>query len=512
MKTLKHILIITLWLLSTGLHAQPFTNGTQLFDESYVHQIDIISANTALWDTLSMHYFLGNYKYTECSVSIDGNLVDSIGIKEKGNFSNWGSARPKKPLKIDFSEYRSNQKYDGLKKVNLSNGFQDPSMMHDALCYKILRDAGLPAPRTSYAKVFLNGAYWGLYILVEEPDKKFLDDRMPDKNGNLYKCNNSNLEWEGNLRTSYTDNFEQSLKFNGDTSFTDLITLHDKINNTPSHFRDTLDAYFNVDTFLKCMAVDYLSANWDNILGHGRNFSLYHSTTDNRFHWIPWDYNLAFSDYSIDLLWSTIGTGTPLSPLWTKCMDDSSLKSDYFGYVCDINTNYFTNTHLDNYIDDIKTLIRPALNLDPNYAYTVSDFDQIINNDFSVNEQLPDGSTYPITYKGIKSLITERHNLANSELNAYGYNCGPASTQTEEQINNNLNLYPNPASSYFMIDNNPSQNTTIEVYNIFGQLVHSQILNDSSARIETSNWAKGIYFTKFIFADNSSTMKKVIVE
>lgn len=511
MKTQQRILIITLWLLSTGLCAQPFTNGTQLFDESYVHQINFISSNTDLWDTLSMRYFLGSSAYTECSVSIDGNLLSGIGLKEKGNFSNWGTSGRKKPLKIDFSEYLSNQKYDGLKKVNLSNGFQDPSMMHDALCYKILRDAGLPAPRTSYAKVSLNGVYWGLYVLVEEPDKKFLNDRLPDKNGNLYKCNSSNLEWEGNLQTSYTDNFEQSLSFNGDTSFTDLITLHDKINNTTSHFRDTLDAYFNIDTFLKCMAVDYLTANWDNMIGHGRNFSLYHSTTDGRFHWIPWDYNLAFSDYFIDLLRTSTLGGTP-SPLWTKCMNDPTLKADYLSYVCDINTNYFINTYLDNYIDNIKNLIRPDLNIDPNYTYTINNFDQVIEEDAVATEFYPDGTSYTTTYKGIKSLIAERHDLANNELIINTYTCALTSTQPEKEMSYNLNLYPNPASSYFMIDNNFTLYATIEVYSILGQLVHSQILNDKSTRIETGNWIKGIYFTRFTFADKSSIMKKVIVE
>lgn len=144
------------------------SNGTQLFDESFVHRIDVTFQQTSFWDSLSNYYDEGfnfgtDVKYMMGSVTVDGTVIDSIGVKQKGFFSNWGAGDSfKKPLKISMNQYVSSQKYDGLRKINLSNGFQDPSMMRDALAYKFMRSAGLDVPRTAYTKLYLNGTYWGL--------------------------------------------------------------------------------------------------------------------------------------------------------------------------------------------------------------------------------------------------------------------------------------------------------------------------------------------------------------
>ena len=211
-------------------------NGTEMFDESYVHEIRVTFEQENFWDSLEYYYAqyndgLADKQYMIASVEIDGTIVDSVGVRQKGYFSNWGSEGLKEPLKIDFAEYVDGKRYDGLKKINLQNGFQDPSMMRDALAYKFMRDAGVAAPRSSYAKVYLNDTYWGLYVVVEQVDNKFVKNWFENNDGNLFKCiNNTSLKWQGSSQTAYEDEF--ALKTNEELDNWDhFIELVDKIND-----------------------------------------------------------------------------------------------------------------------------------------------------------------------------------------------------------------------------------------------------------------------------------------
>ncbi len=50
-----------------------------------------------------------------------------------------------------------------------------------------------------------------------------------------------------------------------------------------------LEAVFNVDSFLRYMAVMVTVSSWDYYPYTGNNFYLYNNPGTNRFEWIPWD-------------------------------------------------------------------------------------------------------------------------------------------------------------------------------------------------------------------------------
>jgi spore coat protein CotH len=43
-----------------------------------------------------------------------------------------------------------------------------------------MREAGAVVPRVGFAKVYVNDEYWGLYLLVEQIDKTFLDAHLTE--------------------------------------------------------------------------------------------------------------------------------------------------------------------------------------------------------------------------------------------------------------------------------------------------------------------------------------------
>ena len=75
----------------------------------------------------------------------------------------------------------------------------------------------------------------------------------------------------------------------------------------------------------------------------------------------------------------------------------------------------------------------------------------------------------------------------------------------------NIHIYPNPAEDYLIVaaDKNISQ---IEVCNILNQRVEVIASNQSNIKINTSNYAKGVYLLKITLSDNSTLSKKVVVK
>ena len=107
-----------------------------IFDTSYVHQINI-EISEEDWEDLKANP-LDKTKY-KVNVTIDGNKVNSVSFATKGNTSLSSVAADSNSdrysFKINFSKYDKEQTYQGIKKLNLSNIYSDPTYMKDYLSY-----------------------------------------------------------------------------------------------------------------------------------------------------------------------------------------------------------------------------------------------------------------------------------------------------------------------------------------------------------------------------------------
>ncbi len=293
---MKKILLATgvLLLSVCAMYAQ--NSGTHLFDNSVLHEVRFEFTESNFLNILTTNFdnaTAGSVPYLMAKVTIDGEEVDSVGVRYKG-FTSYTSGGAKNPLKIDFNKFVSGKKYDGLKKINLTNGTGDPSMQRDPVCYDLLRHSGVNASRTSFAKVYFNDEYRGVYTIIEQVDKTFLKENFADPEGNLFKNQGwSDLEWLGTSIDSYKEAFD--LKTNKEEDdWSGFVHLMDVINNSPDDsFPAAIHEVFDVDLFLKTLAVDVATNNWDSYLEHGRNWYMYEDSVSGIFHWIPWDYNLA---------------------------------------------------------------------------------------------------------------------------------------------------------------------------------------------------------------------------
>lgn len=158
---------------------------TRLFDTGKVHTIDIVMDD---WD--GFLETCENEEYAACSVVIDGEAYQNVGLRAKGNtslrsVSSMGSDRYS--FKIEFDQYDDTKSYYGLDKLCLNNLIQDNTYMKDYLTYQMMDIFGVDSPLCSYVFITVNGEDWGLYLAVEGVEDGFLQRNYGSDAGELYK-------------------------------------------------------------------------------------------------------------------------------------------------------------------------------------------------------------------------------------------------------------------------------------------------------------------------------------
>lgn len=128
--------------------------------------------------------------YVRADFWFDDELVPDVAVRSKGNASLWETLRlgsPRFGYKIDFNLFNRARSFHGLKKINLNNGWTDPTLIRECLAYEIFEQMGIPTPRSSFVDLWLNDLHLGLYTMVEQVDLTFLARNFPKADGNLYK-------------------------------------------------------------------------------------------------------------------------------------------------------------------------------------------------------------------------------------------------------------------------------------------------------------------------------------
>jgi len=161
---------------------------TTLFDDSFVHTVDIV-VDEDDWDGMLEN--AADKEYIISTIVIDGEAINNVAIRTKGNSSLRDilkSDSDRYSFKIEFDHYDESLSYLGLDKLALNNMYQDNTYMKDYLAYQMLDFMDADAPLASYANVTVNGENWGLYLAVEAVEDSFIDRVYgTDSNGDLYK-------------------------------------------------------------------------------------------------------------------------------------------------------------------------------------------------------------------------------------------------------------------------------------------------------------------------------------
>lgn len=127
--------------------------------------------------------------YISVDMNINGETFENVGIKPKGNSSLTqvvSSDSDRYSFKIKFDKYNKEQTCYGLDKLTLNSNYSDNTLMKEYISYDMMREMGVECPLVSYAKITVNGEYWGLYLALEAYDHSFLERNYGTTDGNLY--------------------------------------------------------------------------------------------------------------------------------------------------------------------------------------------------------------------------------------------------------------------------------------------------------------------------------------
>jgi spore coat protein CotH len=220
------------------------------------------------------------FTYFSGTVSVDGQVVDNVGVRKKGFLGSMSAERPS--LKIKFDKYVDDQRLEGLKRMTLNNSRQDPSLQRQCVAFERYRAAGLVAPRCNWAKITVNGESLGVYVHVDSLKRPFIRRNFPDDSGTL---------WEGTLsdfRPEWMPSFQQ--KTNEDTDDASrLWAVLEALEASDEALYDALNAHIDMEQFFTFWAMEVLTGHWDGYAGNTNNFYLYQRPDDDdRFTFIPW--------------------------------------------------------------------------------------------------------------------------------------------------------------------------------------------------------------------------------
>jgi hypothetical protein len=108
-------------------------------------------------------------------------------------------------------------------------------------------------------------------------------------------------------------------------------------------------------------------------------------------------------------------------------------------------------------------------------------------------------TTYTVTKTQCKSVTTDEITVTVSPV---GIN--------ELNINNAFTLQPNPTNGLINISSR-FEMQRIEVINVAGQILLSELVNTKSHQLQLQNFSEGIYFVQVVYPNGLSTVKKVVV-
>jgi len=296
-----------------------------LFDQNVVHTFEIEVPAVALAE---LDADPAAEKYVEGSLLFGGERLEAIGVRYKGSVGAFlgctAGPQPFQPsgaktctklsLKLKINWNGANTEFFGQRKIQLHSMNLDTSLMRDRLGYLLFAEAGVAAPRSTHARVVINGEFVGLFALVEQIDGRFIQDRFDDGKGNLYKevwpfgadgDVRPRFQLIAGLRTNEDDDPSTEIieSFVSDLLDSGAPTDEEAARRVLSQWTD-LEAFVAYAVVDRAIHHDDGPFHWYCIDGpcEPHNFYFYEEPTSRRVHIIPWDLDNSLQGWTPEAL------------------------------------------------------------------------------------------------------------------------------------------------------------------------------------------------------------------
>ena len=231
----------------------------------------------------------GPFNWYPADLVVDGVAVAEVGLRKKGLIGSLSTSKPS--LKVDMDTYVDGQTLGGLERLTLNNSVSDPSLLKQCLGYQLFRDAGIPAPRCSFAHVTANGDDLGVYVNVEPVKKDFLRWAFDgDDDGDLYEGTLSDF------RVGWTQTYEPDTEDTDPTRVPILQVANALTIADDDAMLAALAEVLDVDAFIQFWAMETLVGHIDGYSGNVNNYYVYVPERTGKMVFIPWGIDAIFLD------------------------------------------------------------------------------------------------------------------------------------------------------------------------------------------------------------------------
>jgi spore coat protein H len=327
------------------------------------------------------------FDYVHATLQVEDWSFADVAVRFKGNGSYLRATRgggDKISLKVDLNKYVKGQKLAGVTTLNFQNNITDVGWMNEVLAYRLYRDAGALAPRTTYAQVYLTvegveeKRYLGLYSVSENVDENFAEDRFGTRKGAIFKPSTQELftDWGSDWET-YNQSYDPK------TDLTDeqkerVIALGRLISGAPDdEFAAKIGDYVDLDDFARYFAVLVWMANHDSLLQNGQNFYTYLHPGTNRMHFIAWDQDFAFGNTRNNGNWSIYYPWSGNNRFLARVYGLESFRTKYLARMTEFSERLFVADRFQQQVAEIGPAIRPSVALEG--MEWLPAFDQIVS-------------------------------------------------------------------------------------------------------------------------------------
>jgi hypothetical protein len=411
---MKKLLVFHLLILAflTNIAQPNFPKRGHVFVDSIIPKVYItVNPDSLAWlyaNVNSDREFSANFVF---EAGTDFDTVNNIGFRLRGNTSRYSQ---KKSFKISFNSFVKGQKYKGLEKMNLNGEHNDPSVIRSYLFWGLCHKMQVQGSRANHVEVYINGNYYGLYINVEHVDEQFIETRFGNNDGNLYKClYGADFNYLDNNKQSYKNKNYTLVNNNETDDYSNLINTIKTLNESSSdELPATFEPIFNVNSFLRYLAVETFTGHWDAYSLNQNNYYLYENQYTGKIEFMPYDVDNTFGIY-----WFEIDLGTrniynwesDNKPLRTKILANQVYRDRFSFFLNQLITQYASPDSYFPFIEIVKERISPSAEQDTyrplDYGWSYSDFLR------SYTEQLGAHVKY-----GLEPYITARINSINQQI------------------------------------------------------------------------------------------------
>ena len=248
-----------------------------------------------------------HYPWAHCTVEADGQTLTNVAIRFKGVSSVVRAPNGfKRPFKLDFDREVDGRKFQGVGEVYLNNNVNDATQMREALAYDLFRKAGIPAPHTAFARVYLTipgkleKQNLGLYTLVEPVGGEFLKREFGTKKGMLLKPEQmKGLGYLGDDWDNYTERYHPKAEPSPEEASRFIAFVRFIQQADPDTFSRRLADYIDPKAFARYVALNAILANVDSFIGNGHNYFLEVHPDTHKASFVPWDLNESFGVHPV---------------------------------------------------------------------------------------------------------------------------------------------------------------------------------------------------------------------